>query len=305
MSISNTRKLDITTTTSELSTTTTVAPTTSTVAPTTSTVAPTTSTVAPTTSTVAPTISTEAPTTSTVAPTTSIVAPTTSTVAPTTSTVAPITVAPTTTTVSPSISSFNKINILLARNVRLKPTSSPSDYSAKITCDDPSILPYVQAYVTPDSTLIVSATTDCDVLIQAFTYEKIHIDSVLKLAMTDYSYKGYQLTLLSMGNSEIQISNIGFDLAEFIFLGNGSAKLSGNIGKLTIVNRGKGSVDATNIATPSVTATLTGTGSLQVKSTANMNLSVDGVGNLTWCSPKVQMDVPLDIYKKKNIFYQC
>ncbi|CAF4105184.1 unnamed protein product [Rotaria sp. Silwood2] len=273
MSISNTRKLDITTTTSELTTTTTVAPTTSTVAP-----PPT------TTTTVAP----PPPTTTTVA-------------SPPTTT----TVAPTTTTVSPFISSFNKINILLARNVRLKPTSSPSDYSAKITCDDPSILPYVQAYVTPDSTLIVSATTDCDVLIQAFTYEKIHIDSVLKLAMTDYSYKGYQLTLLSMGNSEIQISNIGFDLAEFIFLGNGSAKLSGNIGKLTIVNRGKGSVDATNIATPSVTATLTGTGSLQVKSTANMNLSVDGVGNLTWCSPKVQMDVPLDIYKKKNIFYQC
>ncbi|CAF2560115.1 unnamed protein product [Rotaria sp. Silwood2] len=171
MSISNTRKLDITTTTSELTTTTTVAPTTSTVAP-----PPT------TTTTVAP----PPPTTTTVA-------------SPPTTT----TVAPTTTTVSPFISSFNKINILLARNVRLKPTSSPSDYSAKITCDDPSILPYVQAYVTPDSTLIVSATTDCDVLIQAFTYEKIHIDSVLKLAMTDYSYKGYQLTLLSMGNSEI------------------------------------------------------------------------------------------------------
>ncbi|CAF2969410.1 unnamed protein product [Rotaria sp. Silwood2] len=178
MSISNTRKLDITTTTSELTTTTTVAPTTSTVAP-----------PPPTTTTVAP----PPPTTTTVAS-----PPTTTTVAPTTTTVAP-----TTTTVSPFISSFNKINILLARNVRLKPTSSPSDYSAKITCDDPSILPYVQAYVTPDSTLIVSATTDCDVLIQAFTYEKIHIDSVLKLAMTDYSYKGYQLTLLSMGNSEI------------------------------------------------------------------------------------------------------
>ncbi|CAF1054769.1 unnamed protein product [Rotaria sordida] len=208
-------------------------------------------------------------------------------------------------TSSPSIPSFDKINILLARNVQLEATSSPSDYSAKITCDDSSILPYVQANVTQDSTLIVSATTDCDVLIRAYTYQKIRIESVLKLTMTDYSFKGYQLGIISMGDSQIQIANIGFDLAEFIFLGNSSAKLSGNIGKLTIVSRGKGSIDATNIVTPSVTATLTGTGLLQVKSTANMNLSVDGTGTLTWCSPNVQMDVTFDIYNKKNILYQC
>ncbi|CAF2754246.1 unnamed protein product [Rotaria sp. Silwood2] len=208
-------------------------------------------------------------------------------------------------TSSPSTPSFYKINILLARSVQLQATSSPSDYSTKITCDDPSILPYVQANVTQDSVLIISATIDCDVIIRAYTYQAIHIHSVSTLIMTDYSYKGYQLRLLSMGNSQIQISNIAYDLAEFIFLGNSTTKLSGNIGKLTVVNRGKGSVDATSTATPSINATLTGVGSLQVKSTANMNLIVGGTGILTWCSPKVQMDVTLDIYRKKNILYQC
>jgi hypothetical protein len=211
----------------------------------------------------------------------------------------------TTSTSSPSTASFDKINILLARNVLLQSTSSPSDYTTKITCDDPSILPYVRANVTEDSTLIVSATTDCDVTIRAYTYQTIHIESVSTLAMADYSYKGYQLTLRSMGNSQIQISNIGYDLADFIFLGNSTVKIRGIIGKLTVVSRGKGSVDVTGIATPNVNATLTGAGSLQVKSTANMNLIVDGTGNLSWCSPNVQMNVTFDIYKKKNILYQC
>jgi hypothetical protein len=211
----------------------------------------------------------------------------------------------TTSTSSPSTASFDKINILLARNVLLQSTSSPSDYTTKITCDDPSILPYVRANVTEDSTLIVSATTDCDVTIRAYTYQTIHIESVSTLTMADYSYKGYQLTLRSMGNSQIQISNIGYDLADFIFLGNSTVKIRGIIGKLTVVSRGKGSVDVTGIATPNVNATLTGAGSLQVKSTANMNLIVDGTGNLSWCSPNVQMNVIFDISKKKNILYQC
>lgn len=208
-------------------------------------------------------------------------------------------------TSSPSTPPFDKINILLARNIRLQATSSPSDYSTSITCDDPSILPYVRANVTEDSTLIISATTDCDATIRAYTYQTIHIDSVSSLTMTDYLYKGYQLRVISMGDSQIQISNIGYDLAEFIFLGTSTVKLGGNIGKLTVVNRGKGSIDATNIATPSANATMTGSGSLRVKSTADMNLTVSGTGNLTWCSPRVQMDVTLDIYKKKNILYQC
>jgi hypothetical protein len=211
----------------------------------------------------------------------------------------------TSTSTSPTAPSFDRINILLARNVQLQATSSPSDYSTTITCDDPSILPYVRSNITADSTLIIAATTDCDVTIRAYTYQAIHIDSVSKLIMTAYSYKGYQLRLVSMGNSDIQIANIGYDLAEFIFLGNSTVRLSGNIGKLTIASRGKGSVDATNIATANVNATLTGAGSLQVKSTANMYLFVNGIGTLTWCSPQVQMNVTFDIYKRKNILYQC
>ncbi|CAF5062635.1 unnamed protein product, partial [Rotaria sp. Silwood1] len=273
----------------------------------------TTTTVFPTTTTTAfPTTTTTAfPTTTTTAfptTTTTTFPTTTSSAFPTTTTTGfPITTTsgsqfPTS---SPSTPSFYEVNILIARNVQLQATSSPSDYSTKITCDDPSVLPYVQANVTEDSILIILATTDCDVTIRAYTYQAIHIDSVSRLIMTDYFYKGYQLRLLSMGNSQIQISNIGYDLAEFIFLGNSTAKLSGNIGKLTVVNLGKGSVDATSIATPSVNATLTGTGSLHVKSTANMNLIFDGTGIVTWCSPRVQMDVTLNIYKKQNILYQC
>jgi Putative auto-transporter adhesin, head GIN domain len=82
-------------------------------------------------------------------------------------------------------------------------------------------------------------------------------------------------------------------------------KLSGNVDQLTIVSRGKGSIDATSIITPNVNATLAGSGSLQVKSTADMNLIVDGIGNLSWCSPKVQMDVLFDSYQQKNIVYRC
>ncbi|CAF1309563.1 unnamed protein product [Adineta steineri] len=205
---------------------------------------------------------------------------------------------------TPSTPSFNKINILLARNVQLQATSSPGDYFVTITCDDPSILPYVRANVTEDSMLVVTATTDCDVTIGAYTYQAIHLDSVSLLSMTSYSYRGYELKLLSMGNSQIQIANIGYDLAEFTLVGNSTMEMSGKIGKLTITSRGKGFIDATRIETANVNATLAGVGSLRVKSTANMNLIVDGTGNLMWCSPKVQMDVTYD-YRKKNIVYQC
>ena len=124
--------------------------------------------------------------------------------------------------------------------------------------------------------------------------------------MTGYfPYRGYQLKLISMGNSQIQIANIVYAVAELIFLGNSEVKLSGNVDKLTIVSRGKGSIDATSIVTPNVNATLAGSGSLQVKSTADMNLIVDGIGYLNWCSPKVQMDVLLDNYRQKNIVYRC
>ncbi|CAF1122406.1 unnamed protein product [Adineta steineri] len=205
---------------------------------------------------------------------------------------------------TPSTPSFNKINILLARNVQLQATSSPGDYSVTITCDDPSILPYVRANVTEDSMLVVTATTDCDVTIGAYTYQAIHLDSVSLLSMTSYLYRGYELKLLSMGNSQIQIANIGYDLAEFTLVGNSTMEISGKIGKLTIISRGKGFIDATRIETANVNATLAGVGSLRVKSTANMNLIVDGTGNLMWCSPKVQMDVTYD-YRKKNIVYQC
>ncbi|CAF1274907.1 unnamed protein product, partial [Adineta steineri] len=85
---------------------------------------------------------------------------------------------------TPSTPSFNKINILLARNVQLQATSSPGDYFVTITCDDPSILPYVRANVTEDSMLVVTATTDCDVTIGAYTYQAIHLDSVSLLSMT-------------------------------------------------------------------------------------------------------------------------
>ncbi|CAF4239069.1 unnamed protein product, partial [Adineta steineri] len=87
---------------------------------------------------------------------------------------------------TPSTPSFNKINILLARNVQLQATSSPGDYFVTITCDDPSILPYVRANVTEDSMLVVTATTDCDVTIGAYTYQAIHLDSVSLLSMTSY-----------------------------------------------------------------------------------------------------------------------
>ncbi|CAF4941186.1 unnamed protein product [Rotaria sp. Silwood1] len=206
---------------------------------------------------------------------------------------------------SPSTSSFNKVNILLARNVQLRATSSPSDYSTTITCDDPSILPYIRKDVSQDSTLTISATSDCDVNIRAYNYQAIHIDTVSRLIMTDYSYRGYQLRFVSMGNSQIDIINVDYDFAEFLFLGNSTVKLGGNIGALTVVTRGKGSVDATHVATPHVNATLSGIGSLQVKSTVNMNLIVEGTGNLTWCSPKVQMDVTPDVYGKTSILYQC
>jgi hypothetical protein len=208
-------------------------------------------------------------------------------------------------TSAPLLSSFDKILIILARTVQLQTTSSPTDYSSSITCDDPSILPYVQANVTADAILHVSATTDCDVTIRAYTYQTLHIDTVTSLFMTAFSYKGYNLKLTSMGNSDIKIANIGFDLGDFTFLGNSTVTLSGNIGKLTIINRGKGTVDASNIQTPSANVTLTGSGSIRVKSTASMNLESTGTGTITWCSPNVEITVTPDPYKRKSIIYQC
>jgi hypothetical protein len=204
-----------------------------------------------------------------------------------------------------ALPSFDKIVIILARNVQLQTTSSPSDYSSSITCDDPSILPYVRVNVTADGILHVSATTDCDVTIRAYTYQILHIDTVTSLSMTTYSYKGYNLILTSMGNSDIKIANIGFDLADFTFLGNSTVTLGGNIGKLTITNRGKGTVDATNIQTPSANVTLTGSGSVRVKSTASMSLAITGTGTITWCSPNVEIAATPDPYKRKSIVYQC
>ncbi|CAF1477373.1 unnamed protein product [Didymodactylos carnosus] len=236
---------------------------------------------------------------------------TTNTPSTTTTTNTPSTTTTTTTSstrtlpTTPYLPSFNKIIILLARYVHLQTTPSPSDYEAAITCDDPSILPYVWTNVTADSALVVSATTDCDVTVRAFTYQEIQIESVSKLDMTSYSYKGSQLKLISMGNSEIKIANIGYDSGVFTFLGNSTVTLSGSVGKLNVISRGKGTIDARSITTPNVDATLTGSGSLQVKSTTNMNLTVNGTGNVTWCSPNVQIAVTPDIYRKKSIVYQC
>jgi hypothetical protein len=211
-----------------------------------------------------------------------------------------------TTTTTPSTGSFERIHLLLARNVQLLSSSSPSDYSRSVTCDDPNILPYVENRITENGALIITATSDCDVTIRAYTYQNIQINSVATLSMASgYSYKGFQLKLFSLGNTLIQINNIGYDLAELTFLGNSTVTVSGTVGKFTLVNQGKGSVDARSLSTGNANVTLTSTGSVRVKSTSAMNLIVNGTGTVLWCSPKVQIDVSASAYQTRNIVYQC
>ena len=88
-------------------------------------------------------------------------------------------------TSTPSTGSFERIHLLLARTVQLQSSSPPSDYSRRVTCDDPNILPYVENRITENGTLISTATSDCDVTIRAYTYQNTQINSVLSLSMTD------------------------------------------------------------------------------------------------------------------------
>jgi hypothetical protein len=164
--------------------------------------------------------------------------------------------------------------------------------------------PYVTASVT-NMTLLMISSANCHVIIRAYEFQTIHIGNIATLT-TSGNLIGNQLTIKVDGASNILLNNIVYNVVEVILSSTSSATLSGVAQRLNVIQLGLGSFDGRFLSTDNATVFTKNSGLVKIKSNDYLSLTIDGSGDVIWCSPRVNIKENSGIYNTPpKIVFHC
>ena len=162
---------------------------------------------------------------------------------------------------------------------------------------------YVSANVS-NMHLLIRSTADCDVIIRAYEFQNIFIGYIVSLSTTG-NIVGNKLTIKTDGTSNLILANIVYDTVQVFPSSNSSITLSGAAKRLDVVQLSQGTFDARLLSNNYATVLAKNTGIVKIKSNDYLSITVEGSGNVIWCSPRVDIkdDSATDLTPSKIIRY--
>jgi Putative auto-transporter adhesin, head GIN domain len=192
--------------------------------------------------------------------------------------------------------------IPVAKHVILQSSSTPTDYTVEFKCKL-NMDHYVSANVS-NSNLLIRSTDDCDVIIRAYQFQNIFIGYIDSLS-TAGNLVGNKLTIKTDGRSNLLLANLVYDTVQIFPSSNSSVTLSGAVKRLDIVQLSQGTFDARLLSTNYATVLSKNTGVVKIKSNDYLSITVEGSGNVIWCSPRVDIkdNSAKDLVPSKIVYY--
>jgi hypothetical protein len=193
--------------------------------------------------------------------------------------------------------------IPVAKNVFLQGISTPTDDTVEFRCDMNTIH-YVSAHVT-NTTLTITSTADCDIIIRAHEFQIIQIGMVASLTTSD-NLKGNELAIKTDGASRIILNNIVYNMVEVSLSSSSSVTLSGSAKRIIAIQLGRGTFDARSLSTDHATVFTNNLGLVRIRSNNYLLLTVEGSGDIIWCSPHGDIQLKNGMYDTPpKIVYYC
>jgi len=153
---------------------------------------------------------------------------------------------------------------------------------------------YVSANVT-NMNLFIRSTADCNVIIRAYEFQNIHIGYVISLT-TSGNLAGNQLVIKTDGVSNLVLANIVYNKVEVLLSGSSNVALSGLAQRLEVIQLSQGTIDARFLETNYATVFTKNSGLVKVKSNDYLSIATEGLSNINWCSPRVDIKDNSEIY---------